>query len=325
MGILFAANSTEYIVINWASILSTFLVLVICLWLRLVSNVRRASLMLQAAVSFVDLIRHIRLLFNTIEDEKLCAGVAALSFFTDHLSMLLNVAIAANLHCVFLKGKMPGALWRRLLWLFPVSVALVLDVLPLALGVYGKAGSLCFIRSEHPYRMFFKIYLLYASLYVGLLYCLVISVLVYLKVLTQTISWLEPRGPTFGNYNMVVLNFAMRIALYPLSCFLSQAGFMAVAISFDVFHTRSLPLLSLAFFLQSTTGIINLICLCFDPSVAVMFRSSLCSGKPASKHPVYSLDSPASSKSELPSSHSKTIPDTRVEDACALKLLLDQF
>ncbi|KAJ9050690.1 hypothetical protein DSO57_1012229 [Entomophthora muscae] len=328
MGELFAVESQEYTVINWISICSALLVLFVCVWLRFVSNIRRSTLMLQAAVSFVDLIRHIRLLFNTVEDEKLCVGLAAVSFFGDHLSMLLNVAIAANLHCMFLRGKLPGALWHRLLWLLPIAITLVLDLLPVTMNVYGKVNnSLCFIRHDHPYRIFFKIYLLYASLYLGIIYCLVISTLVYLKALSHVLPWIDTRGPTFGDYNMVVLSFAMRIALYPLSCFISQVGFMAVTISFDLFGPPSSCMFSIALFLQSTTGIINLICLCFDPSVAVMARSCLASRKKKLHESVYSLKTDESSDIELPTELTcvNAPLEAQIGDACDLKLILDRF
>ncbi|KAI0221214.1 hypothetical protein L0F63_003274 [Massospora cicadina] len=255
MDSFFSANTPSYFVANAISAGCTVIVVSVAIWLRTRGGVNRASLMLQAGISLVDLGRHIRLFFNSSEHQFLFTAMAAFSFFGDHLSMLLNVAIAAKLHHIFLLGKTPGSLWRHMLWVSPIMAVMVLDSVPLLLGAYGKSHSeICFLKSDHKLRLFFKFYLFYASLYVGVIYCLVFSVLVYLKAITQTSSCvpLRPRGSSFGIYNRLVSQFAAMIALYPLSCFVSHFG--------------------LGLLLQSTAGIANLLCLFFDPSLSEWFR-----------------------------------------------------
>ncbi|KAI0236004.1 hypothetical protein L0F63_004640 [Massospora cicadina] len=213
MGAFFSANSMPYFVANGVSAGCTLIVVAVAVWLRTKGHVNRASLMLQAGISLVDLARHIRLFFNSSDDQFLCTAMAAFSFFGDHLHMLLNVAIAANLHHIYLLGKTPGALWH---------------------------------------------------------------LMVYLKAITHTSSYqalnLTPRGPSFGIYNSLVNQFATRIALYPFSCFISHFGFMAMGFTYDFTNHISPFLLSLGLFLQSTTGVVNLICLCFDPSLIEMLK-----------------------------------------------------
>lgn len=129
----FNTSSEEYLITNSLSIVCSLVVVVMTMWLRFFTPVpvTRATLSLQAAIALVDLVRHLRLLMNNHQDEAMCSFLGFVSVFADHLAILLNVAIAASLHRVYLLGRMPGKMWHRLLWVIPVSFAFVIDALPL--------------------------------------------------------------------------------------------------------------------------------------------------------------------------------------------------
>lgn len=99
-------------------------------------RVSRVSLNLQAAIALVDLVRHFRLLFYNSDSAVMCSLMGFLLFFGEHLNMLLNVAIAANLHRMLLQQRMPGQRWFKLLWILPPTVAFCIDVIPL-----GKSAA----------------------------------------------------------------------------------------------------------------------------------------------------------------------------------------
>ncbi|KAJ9069297.1 hypothetical protein DSO57_1019977 [Entomophthora muscae] len=140
--------------------------------------------------------------------------------------------------------------------------------------MYGKSrNSICWLKDGVAYRSEFRFFLLYITTYPGAVYCLVIAMCVFMKR-SCLMSQANIFGLSFVNsYPSPLLHgFASRIALYPLSLFISQVGYMVMGIHLDITKKFSFVLFAIALLLQSTTGIANLICFCFDPVFSSLFN-----------------------------------------------------
>ncbi|KAJ9051509.1 hypothetical protein DSO57_1003861 [Entomophthora muscae] len=268
----FGPQTKQYVAFNWLGVCCSGAAVGVIVWMKYYREPRvsRVSLNLQAAISLVDMVRHIRLLFYDSNYPIICSFMGFLLFFGEHLNMLLNVAIAANLHRMLLQGDMPGKRWFKLLWVLPLSTAFIIDFIPLIFGVYGKVfDSYCFIRLDIPGRNILKVFILYVTTYPGLLYCLFISMRVFFaRAHSHAPEVFDLRFPLLKpSATPIATRFSKRIALYPFSCFITNVGFMVVSFQYDITGSRSMILLDVAFIMQSLTGVLNLVCLFFDPSL----------------------------------------------------------
>lgn len=140
--------------------------------------------------------------------------------------------------------------------------------------MYGKSrDSICWLKDGTAFRSEFRFFLLYITMFPGAVYCLVIAIFVLVKR-ARLISPASFPGFDFVNTfpSPLLHGFASRIALYPLSCFISQVGYMIMTIHIDLSKSFNLVLFSIALALQSTTGIVNLVCFFCDPVFSSLFN-----------------------------------------------------
>ncbi|KAJ9062081.1 hypothetical protein DSO57_1014503 [Entomophthora muscae] len=262
---MFSPKSLEYKLFNWTSVVCAAAVVVFVLFLI----VDRTSINLQTAIAFVDILRHILLVYTHSSSASVCSFLAFGSVLGDHLSLLFNVAIAANLQMIYIHGTIPSQRWQRLLYVVPVAFAAFIDLLPLVFGAYGlnKRDS-CYLAEEHQYHDMFRILLFYATRMPGYIYCLTIFFTIMLKLYTTDPVDDEDRPLLIPNLqSRESRDLALRISFYPLSCVLCQSGRIAIGFFEIIGYSTPSFVLSWCFFGFSTVGIFNLVAFLFDPAV----------------------------------------------------------
>jgi len=185
----------------------------------------------------------------------------------------LNVMIALNIQLLFIHDIKPKKIFEVLYLLGTVGLALIIDLIPFGFQFYGKNEyGECNISKLSKYRVIFKILLIYVSMIPGMLYCVVSFGIVcyYFKSICENLKkkWPNEIALLYGervNTHNFIRKLYFRLAMYPVSCFISFFPVTLSSILFDL--TGSIPqVISVIGRLgRRLTGTMNLISLLIDP------------------------------------------------------------
>ncbi|KAJ9051139.1 hypothetical protein DSO57_1019767 [Entomophthora muscae] len=93
----------------------------------------RVSIRFTLAISVMDFIKALSTIFapSSILKIKACTMLECLSQWTTLFYLFLNMAIAINLHLVFIKGKSFNPMWEKAYWIGAFALATLLSVIPI--------------------------------------------------------------------------------------------------------------------------------------------------------------------------------------------------
>lgn len=181
----------------------------------------------------IDLLKHVLFFFVIQGDESLrCEVLGFIAMLLEHLYLMLNVAIALNLHLVIIKSYPPNPRWEFYYWLIPLSVALTANVPLLALGKFGKGDSDTCLLKQGP-QPSLQLEILYFSVpsILTIVYCLGVAILVGIKlrkknsILRVLLPILDTKGAAERARTLADLRkLILRSTLYPIACFLTHIG-----------------------------------------------------------------------------------------------------
>lgn len=89
----------------------------------------RQSLLMQTVLVFLSMARHILMAVESEQGEIACAFIGFYRYFIDHVYIFYSLAIAVNLHVIYLNSFESTTSYRTKLWLAPVFVALLVDLI----------------------------------------------------------------------------------------------------------------------------------------------------------------------------------------------------
>lgn len=100
-----------------------------CLASRLRGALDRVSIRLQTGIAVTDLAKHVLLSLNMVgDDSPTCSVIGFVLVVLLQVYMLLNIAIALNLHLVVLLNRKPRRGWVLWYWGVSLGLPLVLNV-----------------------------------------------------------------------------------------------------------------------------------------------------------------------------------------------------
>ncbi|KAJ9075180.1 hypothetical protein DSO57_1038570 [Entomophthora muscae] len=272
----FTVGSLEYIVVNWISLICALTVVVTILLLKKMQPwaVARVTVNLHAGVALMGAMRHICFLITPPESNNSCQMLAFMAFFTGHMSLFLNMAIAFNLQRIYIHECQPQEQWRWILYILPIVVALFLDLIPIPLQAFGREHyGTCYLDKDSPYRTIMMTLLIYSTRIPGYIYCFIVFLLVVLKLKKPHNALAD--NQTLNSIHIVSSRkLALRTSLYPLSCFLSHFGGMLSNVLFAFGCPRYDFIRIWVLMGLSTIGLVNLVVFLFDPAFEIALKSS---------------------------------------------------
>lgn len=268
--IFFSVGSFLYNTTNWVSCICGIWILVHVTFLRCFypRYVNRVSLRLQTIIAIIDVIRHLINIFNKTPGDG-CKFIGFLNFFCYHVNTFLNVAIALNLQIIYLQERTTSNHHKSLLYYMPILAALILDFIPLTFNGYGLSMSgRCDFNKDFEYTRALGIVLLYMTNYPGLIYCLIICILVWVKLaITSAIPDPEENIQINDVQDQFSRYIVSRVSLYPMSYFLCNLGRIVASCYFTIFYRKCDFLLTWDLIGTSLVGTVNLLCFLLDPYI----------------------------------------------------------
>lgn len=273
--------SIEFKIYNIINFISSIAAIITCTLLVVLGFFRyhlidRVSLRIQGFIALIDIFRHLSQRNLTDPNEIICQLIGYSIRVSNHLYLLLNVAIALNLHRLTIQNKRPR---KRLQWLygsFSAILAVFINIVPLAEEKFGRNrnGSCRFIDDEST--KWWNIPLIYLMNLPGVIYCLVIFILVSLKVYykKQNFNFIRGSEGYFGqNPTKFLWTLYFRISLYPLTCFITLFPFTLLKLFIDASKINPFFLNSISFFCLRITGTLNFITLTCDPHFQIAAKT----------------------------------------------------
>ncbi|KAJ9062053.1 hypothetical protein DSO57_1014902 [Entomophthora muscae] len=242
-------------VLNQVSAVSAGLILVILgvLAIHDAKMVNRISLRLTAGIALVDLMNHLNnVLHRTLSEGDLCVISGFWRVFGRQLYCFLNVSIALNLQLILLGGHRPKPSWEKYYWIFSLGIPLVMNLPPLALGMFGFNGERCYVRYVGHHQVLLTINISLVILFT-LVYCTFISVLVMLRLRAKLaiVRNLSPNQDMDQHVQRQVekslKRLIFRISLYPFTCVISLFIYF-VSTVWNVFFEENSTLMTVSMF-----------------------------------------------------------------------------
>lgn len=229
----------------------------------------RVSIRLQGAIAIIDIARHLSQIKASHSNPDICRIIGYSVYFTDHLYLLLNVAIAQNIQFMLIQNIRPDKQKQWFRGYYSVILIIVINYFPLVSEMYGRdrKGRCRIIEDEN--EVWWNFLLVYMTNIPGTFYCLLIFSLALLKIRykKQELRLIRGTENYFGSDPAEFLwTLYFRLSLYPLSCFITLFPFTLTMLLGDI-TGRSLHMLTFIFRLcRKMTGTLNFITMMSDPN-----------------------------------------------------------
>ncbi|RUS16994.1 hypothetical protein BC937DRAFT_90558 [Endogone sp. FLAS-F59071] len=280
------------LILNSISMLTTLLVLIIALLMRLYDKklVDRVSLRLSIAISITNFLAAVSL--ETIAFiQTNCEIVAFVFIWLQNQYLLFSVAIAFNLQYLFLHKKTFNPAIEKWYYILSIGLSLLSASIQLAASRFGwdKTQTLCWYsasRTTLSQKLEYCSYIIPVIVYT--VYCLIVAILVAVKLKLearemerQTIQDFKAQGckgkrieaelAGRSKIRQAINCVVRRILLYPVVPFITQTGFIVSNIYTSVYKRPDFGLNSWSFITSVMPGLCNFIAFTLDPAVSIAF------------------------------------------------------